>query len=262
MSVLVFNIKTIADIDSGRRLHDIHDLSDKDVANVMLHKHRQEFGHECLPTHLQKVIAISVALRTREDLSVITLGDENATEKEILEVFFSLIDLYTPNLVSWNGVGFDLPVLHYRALVHGVTAMRYWECGDQDPYFKPNNYLNRSHARHIDLLDSLAGFEKDAQAPFDEITTMLGFPDPARKIAKANVLDEYLAGNINAICNNSEFDVINLYLVYLRFEMMRGNIDKEEYQYERGVVRHCLQADNKPHLVRFIEHLTESGSQK
>ena len=46
-----------------------------------------------------------------------------------------------------NGGGFDLPVLHYRALLHGVSAPRYWESGDDDQGFRWNNYLNRFHAR-------------------------------------------------------------------------------------------------------------------
>ncbi len=46
------------------------------------------------------------------------------------------IDKYTPDLVSWNGGGFDLPVLHYRALRHGIAAPRYWESGDGDQAFR------------------------------------------------------------------------------------------------------------------------------
>src|SRR5690606_39937173 len=51
----------------------------------------------------------------------ISLGDESSSEKELIERFFEGVERFTPQLVSWNGGGFDLPVLHYRALRHGVT---------------------------------------------------------------------------------------------------------------------------------------------
>ena len=60
---------------------------------------------------------------------------------------------------SWNGGGFDLPVLHYRALLHGVQAPRYWEMGDEDTAFRYNNYLSRFHWRHLDVMDVLSGHQ-------------------------------------------------------------------------------------------------------
>ena len=47
-----------------------------------------------------------------------------APEAEIIQRFYDGIEKYTPDLVSWNGGGFDLPVLHYRALRHGIIAPR------------------------------------------------------------------------------------------------------------------------------------------
>ena len=71
---------------------------------------------------------------------------------------------YTPQLVSWNGGGFDLPVLQHRALIHGVAAPRYWDWGDDDREFKFNNYLGRFHTRHLDLMDVLAMYQPRASA--------------------------------------------------------------------------------------------------
>ncbi|HRE31138.1 MAG TPA: 3'-5' exonuclease, partial [Candidatus Berkiella sp.] len=75
-----------------------------------------------------------------------------------------------------NGTGFDLPVLHYRALYHGVSASGYWDMGEQDSNFKYNNYLNRYHVRHLDLMDVLAAYQAKAYARLDDISKMLGFP--------------------------------------------------------------------------------------
>ena len=54
-----------------------------------------------------------------------SLGDRDSPEGELVQRFFDGIDKFSPDLVSWNGSGFDLPVLHYRGLLAGVQAPRY-----------------------------------------------------------------------------------------------------------------------------------------
>ena len=66
------------------------------------------------------------ALREGDSFRVWSLGSPNEGEGALVQRFFDGIDKYTPNLVSWNGGGFDLPVLHYRGLIHGVTAAWNW----------------------------------------------------------------------------------------------------------------------------------------
>ncbi len=251
MTVFVFDIETIPDLDTGRKLYDLQGLSDHDVASVMFQKRRQETGQDFLRLHLQRIVAISVALRTRDKFTVWTLGDLHATEKEILERFFAGIEKYTPTLVSWNGKSFDLPVLHYRALLHGVTAHRYWETGDEDSSFRYNNYLNRYHSRHTDLMDVLAGYEARAAAPLHEIAQLLGFPGKAG-MDGSQVWPAYEAGELQRIRDYCETDVINTYLVYLRFELMRGRTTAQEYQDECQLVRDTLRHDGRAHLVEFL----------
>ena len=133
MNLLVFDIETVPDLAGGRRLFGLDGLSDKDVANVMFNRRRQETGgSEFLRLHLQQVVAISVVLRHGEQLKVWSLGEPDAPEADLIRRFFDGLDRYTPTLVSWNGSGFDLPVLHYRALLHRISAPRYWETGEED----------------------------------------------------------------------------------------------------------------------------------
>ena len=134
MHCFSFDIETVPDVEFGRRMWDLDGLSDKDVGTAMFFKRQQATGNEFLPLHQQKVVAISVALRTRDTFRVWTLGDKDADEAEIIGRFYDGIERYAPTLVSWNGSGFDLPVLHYRALKHGIQAARYWETGDGEPH--------------------------------------------------------------------------------------------------------------------------------
>jgi predicted PolB exonuclease-like 3'-5' exonuclease len=253
MNVLVFDIETIPDIDSGRRLYELEGLSDADVAKIMFHKRREETGSsEFLRHHLHRIVAISVVLRHADQLRVWSLGDLDASEAEIIRRFFEGIEKYTPTLVSWNGSGFDLPVLHYRTLVHGISAPRYWDTGDLDRDFKWNNYLSRYHPRHTDLMDVLSGYQTRATARLDDIARMLGLPGKLG-MDGSQVWDAFQNGRLQEIRDYCETDVLNTYLVYLRFEVMRGNLDERGYVQEQRRVRETLQAEGRPHLRAFLD---------
>lgn len=253
MNVLVFDIETVPDVASGRRLHGLDGLSDQDVANVMFHKRRQETGGDFLRLHLQRIVAISVVLCNNDTLRVWSLGEPDAPEAELVQRFFDGIDRFTPTLVSWNGGGFDLPVLHYRSLLHGVQAPRYWESGEDDQSFRWNNYLSRFHSRHTDLMDVIAGYQSRANAPLDEVATMLGFPGKMG-MSGDKVWDAYQAGDIEGIRNYCETDVLNTFLVYLRFELIRGRLSPAEYDAECGRVREYLAKEGKAHFTEFLDN--------
>jgi len=252
MHCFSFDIETIPDVDFGRECMGLDGLSDEEIATAMTFKRQQATGNDFLPLHQHRVVAISVALRSGDNFRVWTLGDEDAGEAEIVQRFFDGIEKYTPDLVSWNGGGFDLPVLHYRALKHGVRAARYWEVGDNDRDFKWNNYQSRYHWRHVDLMDVLAGFNLRASAKLDEIAAMLGFPGKLG-MSGDKVWGKYLEGGIGEIRDYCETDVLNTWLVFLRFEHMRGNLDDKELEREFALVRSTLQGMDRAHLKQFLD---------
>ena len=251
MHCFSFDIETVPDVEFGRRFWDLGDVSDDDVATVMMFKRQQSAGTDFLPLHQHRIVAISVTFRTANSFKVWSLGDEESDEAEIVQRFFDGIERYTPDLVSWNGGGFDLPVLHYRALKHGVKAPRYWEMGEGDRDFKWNNYLSRFHWRHMDLMDVLAGFQPRGRASLDQMAVMLGFPGKLG-MSGDKVWDTYRAGGIKEIRDYCETDVLNTWLVYLRFELMRGNLDEKDLQREYALVRSTLESMDQAHLNEFL----------
>jgi predicted PolB exonuclease-like 3'-5' exonuclease len=254
MNTFVFDIETVPDVASARRLYQLEDLDDKNVARVMFHKRAEETGgSEFLRHYLHRIVAISVVLCTPDKLSVWSLGDPDAPEAELLKRFFDGIERFTPTLVSWNGSGFDLPVIHYRSLLHGVAAPRYWDTGNDNRDFKWNNYISRYHERHTDLMDVLAGYQPRANAPLDDIATMLGLPGKTG-MSGSMVWDHYLAGDIVGIRNYCETDVLNTYLVYLRFELVRGHISHVRYAQLCTQVRTALEQEDRPHLHEFLQN--------
>ena len=251
MNTMVFDIETVPDVELGRRLYPLAELDDQDVAKAMLFRRLQESGTEFLQHYQHRIVAISIVLRTSQQVRVWSLGDPDSDERELIKRFFEGVEKYTPELVSWNGGGFDLPVLHYRALLHGIQAPRYWELGDEDRSFRYNNYLSRFHWRHIDVMDALSGFQPRARAGLDVIAVMLGFPGKMG-FSGAKVWDYFLDGQIHQIRDYCETDVLNTYLVFLRFQHMRGLIDTTELDAELDRLRDLLAAAQEQHLQAFL----------
>jgi predicted PolB exonuclease-like 3'-5' exonuclease len=252
MNTLVFDIETVPDVELGRRLYDLADLDDAAVAQAMFTKQRQVRHSDFLPPPQQRVVAISAVLRSRDGLKIFSLGDEQSSERELVQRFFDGLERYTPELVSWNGSGFDLPVLHYRALRHGVNAHRYWEMGDTDRDFRYNNYLSRYHWRHIDLMDVLSGFGASGRASLDLVAQLLGLPGKLG-IGGAAVWSSYQRGELGAIRDYCETDVLNTYLIYLRFQLTRGVLDAAGYKTELEQVEAKLEQADRPHLKLYLD---------
>jgi predicted PolB exonuclease-like 3'-5' exonuclease len=260
MNVFVFDIETVPDIETGRMLYgqpeEMAELDAKAVERVMLYERNRKLERpvEMVKLHLQKIVAISGVFRfnghfkgeKKDTLEVLSLGNVDSSEQDLVRQFFGAINKYAKaqpslTLVSWNGGGFDLPVLHYRALKYGINASHYWRV----------NYAYRYGSHHVDLMDKLANYQPNAFASLDEIASMLGFPG---KLAMdgSKVWDTYLNDGIEAIRDYCETDVLNTFLVYLQFELMRGHFSPELFEQECEKVRDLLKQSDKPHLQAFL----------
>ena len=250
--VLVFDIETVPDLDGGRRVLGLDGMSDDAVWAAMRTQRLAERGNDFMPAHLQRIVAISVVLRQGDGIKVWSIGDEDATEGELVQRFFDGVEKYRPVLVSWNGGGFDLPVLHYRALIHGCIAPKYWDTGHFDREAKWDNYLGRFQFRHTDLMDVLAMYTGRQNAPLNEIAQLLGFPGKLG-MDGSKVFGAYREGRLNEIRAYCETDVVNTWLVYLRFELMRGRLTPQQHEQEERRVREHLEASEAPHWAEFLD---------
>ncbi|MDN7671682.1 3'-5' exonuclease [Burkholderia oklahomensis] len=250
--ILVFDIETIPDVDGIRRLEDLPaDLADADVAEHAFAARREKTGGDFLPLHLQRIAAISCVFRDNTGFRVRSLGAPGDPEATLIQSFYRVIEKYTPQIVSWNGGGFDLPVLHYRGLVHGVAAPRYWDMGEDDREFKWNNYLSRYHTRHLDLMDLLALYQPRASAPLDALAKLCGFPGKLG-MDGSQVWTAFQEGRIEEIRNYCETDVVNTYLLYCRFQQMRGGLSPAEYAEEIALVKNSLAQEPAPHWAEYL----------
>jgi 3'-5' exonuclease len=254
--VLVFDIETIPDVAGVRALNGLTEaLSDYEVAEFAFQQRRAANGSDFLQHHLHRIVTISCVLREGGHFRVFSLSEPEVGEAQIIQRFFDGIERYTPQIVSWNGGGFDLPVLHYRGLMHGVSAPRYWDQGDGDygdsRDFKWNNYISRYHNRHLDLMDLLALYQPRANVPLDEMAKLMGFPGKLGMDGGA-VWQAWQEGRQAEIRDYCETDVVNTYLVYLGFQRMRGVLDAAAWQAEINLVRESLARIGAPHWEQFL----------
>ena len=250
--VLVFDLETIPDV-SGLRTLLASDaaLSDAEVAAQAFAARREKTGSDFLQHHLHRVAAISCVFRDDEGFRVRSLGNLDDAEPKLIQDFYRIVERYTPQLVSWNGGGFDLPVLNYRALIHGINAARFWEMGDEDRDFKWNNYLSRYHTRHLDLMDHLAMYTGRANAPLDDLAKLCGFPGKMG-VDGSQVWSLYQEGRLQEIRDYCETDVVNTYLVYCRYQLLRGRLTRDAYDTEIALVRTSLQNIDAPHWRDYL----------
>ena len=239
--VLVFDIESIPDIAGLRALRgEPADASDDQVYAAWLAERKEKGQSDFMPLHLQRVLCISVVFRNSEGLRIHSFVDrDDQSEGKVVQTFFHAVEKHMPQLVSWNGSGFDLPVLHYRGLRHGVEASKYWDMGEDDREFKWNNYISRYHMRHLDLMDLLAMYSPKNNAPLDAMAKLCGFPGKLG-MDGSQVYAQYLAGQTDDIRRYCETDVMNTYLVYCRFQKMRGGLTEAEYEQEIALVKETL----------------------
>jgi predicted PolB exonuclease-like 3'-5' exonuclease len=182
-------------------------------------------------------------------LRVWSLAEPEQSEAEIIQRFFDGIEKFTPQIVSWNGGGFDLPVLHYRGLIHGVSrrATGIWATATMHDSrdFKWNNYISRYHTRHLDLMDLLAMYQPRANAPLDDLAKLMGFPGKLG-MDGSKVWEAWQNGEIAGIRDYCETDVMNTYLVFAAF---RGELMRIR---RRSVSCEASWRGYKPHWHEFL----------
>jgi predicted PolB exonuclease-like 3'-5' exonuclease len=142
------------------------------------------------------------------------------TEKQLISAFVGKIADLNPQLVTFNGNSFDLPVLRYRAMINAVSA----------PGLAARSYFNRYTEDALDLCDALSSFSSGARATLNEISRIMGLPGKPDGIDGGQVEKYVSEGKIKEIAEYCETDVLNTYRVWLRYELFRGRLTEAAHQ--------------------------------
>jgi 3'-5' exonuclease len=171
------------------------------------------------PTWAHRVIAIG-SLWLGRDYRVKQLDVIDGDERAMLAAFSQRVARHRPQLVTFNGRPFDLPVIALRALCHGVPLGWYYREGTRNRY---------SDAGHLDLCDWLADHGATRAGSLDALARLIGLPGKVG-IDGSMVEGLFAAGDLEAIRRYCLSDVVQTALLFLRFQLLRGVLAPAVYR--------------------------------
>jgi predicted PolB exonuclease-like 3'-5' exonuclease len=236
--VIVWDIETVPDLKGFAAANRLDGKTDDEV--------RAALG-EKFPKHIYHSLVCIGALVARKDPDrwvVEALGAPHCgerSEKDLISAFVSRIAELKPQLVTFNGNSFDLPVLRHRALVNKVGA----------PGLSMRPYFHRYTEDAIDLCDVLSSYSSQAKATLHEISRVMGLPGKPDGMDGSEVARYHQDGRIQDIANYCEMDVVNAYRIWLRYELFRGNLTDQELDASEAHLGAFIAAHGKtkPHLT-------------
>ena len=158
------------------------------------------------------------------ELSAVELiggGVGEDAEAAMVRAFWERIEQFRGTLVSFNGRGFDLPVLELQALRHGCAAPRYFN--------ERNGHRHRYSERHYDLYDFLTNYGVTRlRGGFQLLARLIGLSGKT-DVSGADVQGLWEAGRLPDIQAYCRRDVIQTYFLFLRVELMRGRVAPDRY---------------------------------
>ena len=239
-SVIIWDLETVPDLRGFALANDLVGKTDEEVRAVLGNKFPKHIYHSIV------CIGALVAHRERDHWAVDALGAPHVgerTEKQLIASFADRIAELKPQLVTFNGNTFDLPVLRYRAMIHGVSA----------PGLSARPYFNRYTEDAFDLCDVLSSFAPHTKASLNELSRIMGMPGKPDGIDGADVEQHFLEGKIKEIADYCETDIVNTYRVWLRYELFVGRLPETAHQVsELNLVEFIKRHENtKQHLMNI-----------
>jgi 3'-5' exonuclease len=227
---LVLDIETRVDKELVKKVYDPEDtLTLEQAYDVARDKLLERSQSDFFPIPFHIPIAIAT-LQAGEDYRIQALGclgAERFSEAELVSRFWQMFET-CHTMVTFNGRGFDLPVLETRAMKHSFSIPRYF--GLQGANYRGSRY---AETLHFDLCDYLSNFGAVyRRGSLDILAKLIGLPGKYN-IAGEDIEYLFRQGRQKEINQYCMTDVLQTYLLFLRVELLRGKLDPVAYR--RGV---------------------------
>jgi predicted PolB exonuclease-like 3'-5' exonuclease len=236
--VIVWDLETVPDLRGYALANDMSASTDEEV--------REAIGDNFPKRIYHSIVCIGALVAHRADGTwvVDALGAPHVgerTEKQLITAFVDRIAELSPQLITFNGHSFDLPVLRYRAMINKVPA----------PGLSGRPYFSRYSEDALDLCDALSSFSPNGKATLHEISKIMGLPGKPDGIDGGEVHRYFQDGKIQQIADYCETDIVNTYRVWLRYELFRGRLSANEFEASEQLLATFLKGkeDAKPHLI-------------
>lgn len=219
--IMVWDLETVPDLEGYARANGLIGRSPEEI--------RTAIGPDFPKLIYHSIVCIGalVASRRSNGYEVQVVGAPHIgqrTEKELIEAFTGKIAQVSPKLVTFNGAAFDLPVLRYRAMIHGVFA----------PGMHNRAYYHRYTDDCVDLCDVLSSFSYGGKVKLDELSWIMGLSGKPGGMDGSQVEACYNAGRIQEIADYCKSDVVNTYRLWLRHELFCGRLDRAQFEFSEN----------------------------
>jgi predicted PolB exonuclease-like 3'-5' exonuclease len=240
-SVIVWDLETIPDLAAAARMLDMGNATEAEIREAI------GPGFPKHPLHKVACIGALVASRQVEGWRVDALGAPHIGERseaKLISDFIEKIGQLRPQLVTFNGHSFDLPVLRYRAMVNRLSGVG----------LQARPYFYRYSEDALDLCDVLGSYVPGAKVKLDEVSKILGLTGKPERVDGSRVEEMVVAGQIEEVARYCESDVLNTYRVWLVYELFRGSITAGEHDWSEAQVRDFVASRKSanPHLCKAV----------
>ena len=254
---LVFDIEAIADGELISRVkYPQDDLSPADATARFRTEQLEATGKDILPPTYMLPISVAVA-KVGHDcrlLDLAVLDEPDFRPHVIARGFWQGWRHYgRPTLVTFNGRGYDLPVLELAAYRYGLALPDWFNVDDRTYDQSRNRYNNKSH---LDLLDLFSNFgAMRVSGGLNLLANLIGKPGKTG-MDGSKVQDLYDSGGVTEVNNYCRCDVLDTYFVFLRSRVLLGRLPLEEEQSIVAETRAWIEAeaDGHPAYAHYLSH--------
>jgi hypothetical protein len=236
-NILAFDCETTIDeaaVSAERRA----EIAAREAAGERMNIRPYEWKIECVGFALVEIDAGAGQLcLTRLD----EVGTPDWSEADRIAGFFEILERKAPRIVSWNGRGFDLPVVNARALVHGIPSGKKYE-----------RFAYRySTAEHVDLMDFLSSFGAATRMDLDGFARACGFPGKPAGVDGSSVDKLMREGRRAEVVGYCLTDVLNLLGMFWRWRFVAGEISADAYDRFMAHLADKIACDMRPGFADF-----------
>jgi predicted PolB exonuclease-like 3'-5' exonuclease len=262
-ALVVFDIEAVPDFEMARRLLGQADAASDVEIRRMLGDRYARNGEDPLTAFLKapiyRIVAIAVLNAKREDRdgpwTVGQIGSRSVGEKSEAEVLLGFVKALPvdgrgagPILVTFGGNGFDMPLLRYRAFALGVPIPSLHGGAHRD-------YWHRFGQDHIDLCDVLSGYGGSVKPSLAEMAALANIPVKIGGVDGSQVEAYVAAGRLSEVADYCLTDVLATYCVFLRYQMVRGDLTPVHLSASMDNLRATVQkhVERRPMLSAFLK---------
>ena len=252
----VFDIESVADPVLVSKVHFAGQVPPEESVRRYRDELLTQNNSDFIPYTFQVPVSVAVG-KVAKDFSLLDLVvlDEPAFRPhKICDDFWrGWLAYKRPTLVSFNGRGFDIPMLELAAFRYGIP-MPQWFAMDAKQYEQPRNRYNMK--AHIDLHDILTNYGATRfNGGLNLAANLLGKPGKM-DTQGFMVQDMYDAGKLAEINDYCRCDVLDTYFVFLRTMVLAGSLPLESEQKLVKITRDWITqlSEKIPAYRQYLDH--------